>query len=527
MNASTFRIADLLAEPNLGLQLLTDGDPDTPIAGAHAIEIANPSRWLKPGWLMLTTGTRFTGPATTADQQRALIRELHSAGMGALAFGVGISLETVPEALVDEAERHRFPLLAVPWETPFLEVIDAVNQATLTRDVYLLKRTVSIQDSLLESLAAQDPAGSLVHRLAELLRGTVVLYGPSGTILASSGTGPTKIIRAEIAQQPEQRRHFAVGRWHVLTDPVRTETMLHWLAVASRRRSVSRALAEPAMEAARRVVTMIVRSHASIQEEDRTHRAELLRSIMTGDGSDNAHLWDRLEMYRFRRDGAVRALLLTDSSPPAQETRQVAAVAGLSGTAPYERAASEAGLLLLLVDHGDRCAGLAAADEAALQRWLAALPQTARCGMSAPSGDLTRGRTRMREAEAALHAAARDHRTGLQFEHLGLVDWLIAGHDASSVEAKAEEALAPISDNPSLRRALVEYFRCGGQIQRTAHQLGLHPNSVRYRLKRASALLGYDLSTPSDLAEMALSLRLLGTSDHCGQLPDSSASSDS
>lgn len=134
-----------------------------------------------------------------------------------------------------------------------------------------------------------------------------------------------------------------------------------------------------------------------------------------------------------------------------------------------------------------------------------------------------RGRTRMREAEVALDAAARDHRSGLRFEHLGLVDWLITGHDASSVETKAKQALAPIEDNPSLWEAVVEYFRCGGQIQRTAPQLGLHPNSVRYRLKRASALLGYDLSAPSDLAEMALSLRILDTYGQCGLSFDSSA----
>ena len=505
----SFRIADLLGEHDLGLELVTDGDVDTPVVGAHAIEIPNPSRWLKPGWLMLTTGARFTGPAATAEQQRALIRELQSAGMAGLAFGVGISLDSVPEALLEEAERRRFPVLSVPLETPFLEVIDAVHQATLTRDVYLLKRTASIQDSLLEVLTVHDPAGALVHRLAELLRGTVVLYDQAGEIVASSGTGPTKLIRAEIANQPAQRQHFTIGRWHVLTEPISTDTVRHWLAVASRRHSVSRALAEPGLEAARRLIAMIVRSHASIQVEDRLRRAELLNSIAEGH-ADSAYAWDRLERYGFRRAAGVRLLVLTDSRWSGRRADGLDETEGLDRVASLETAAGRCGLrLLLAAPHEQRVIGLAESDAAAQQRWVAELPLTVHCGLSTSFTDLATGPRRANEAETAHAAAVREQRSAVEFDHIGLVDWLITGHDADSARAKAQQQLAPIVDNASLMRALAEYFRCGGEIQPTARKLGLHPNSVRHRLKRIGSLLDRDLSSPADIAEVSLSIRLL------------------
>lgn len=509
MEKSTFRLVDLLAEERLGLALLTDSDPETPIGGAHAIEIENPSRWMKPGWLMLTTGTRFSGPASTVEQQRELIRELRSSGMAALAFGVGLSLDAVPAALVDEAQRFGFPVLSVPLQTPFLEIIDAVNQATLTKDVYLLRRTVSIQDYLLESLAAQDALGALVHRLAELLRGSVVLYDQSGIVMASSGVGPTQIIREEIAGHPVQRRRFTVGRWHVVTDPIRTDTVLHWLAVASRRRSASEDLAEPAMEAARRVITMIVRTREAVVVEDRLRRAELLRLVTTNKHVDGQYIWDRLQMQRFHRGNDLRLLVATDTRWSDPDEVRLSELQRLERATPIERVAFDAEVPLLLGAHGELVVGLVEADESTLQDLLGALPDAVRCGMSEPFTDLALGPTRLREAELALTSATRSGRRALQFEQIGLVDWLVAGREESAVRAKARQVLAPIAENEALMETLTEYFSCDCDVQRTARRLSRHPNSVRYRLKRATSEIGYDLHSPADLAELSLSVRLL------------------
>ncbi|MCR3721926.1 MULTISPECIES: PucR family transcriptional regulator [Prauserella salsuginis group] len=504
-----FRLVDLLAEQQLGLKLVTDGDPDTPIYGAHPIEIENPSRWMKPGWLMLTTGARFGGPVSTADQQRDLVRELHSSGMAALGFGIGLSMDTVPTALLDEAHRCDFPVLSVPLQTPFLEIIDVVNRATLTKDVYLLRRTISIQDYLLESLAEQDAPAALVHRLAELLRGTVVLYDQSGTVVASSGVGPTQIIRAEIAGNPTQRRRFTIGRWHVVADPIRTDTVLHWLAVASRRRSVSEDLAEPALEAARRLIAMIVRSRESVAVESRLRRAELIRLVVAGKPSDTQYIWDRLEMHRFPRGGEMRLLALTDTSWDHSDDERLSDVERLEQAAPMERAALDTDVRLLLGGHASQIVGLVEADEAALHQWLDALPDTVHCGMSEPFTDLTVGPGRLREAELALASALRGGRPVLRFEQIGLVDWLVAGQDAASVREKARRILAPIAENEALMEAINAYFNCDCDMQRTARKLALHPNSVRYRLKRAGTAIGYDLRSLTDLAELSLTIRLL------------------
>jgi len=51
-------LGDVLRQSDLGLSLLTDDETalDRPVAGAHSIEIAFPSRWVPRDWIMLSTG---------------------------------------------------------------------------------------------------------------------------------------------------------------------------------------------------------------------------------------------------------------------------------------------------------------------------------------------------------------------------------------------------------------------------------------------------------------------------------------
>ncbi len=51
----------LAYEPGLGLSVLVSGDLTRAVRGAHTIEIEQPSKWLEPDWVVLTTGLRFVG----------------------------------------------------------------------------------------------------------------------------------------------------------------------------------------------------------------------------------------------------------------------------------------------------------------------------------------------------------------------------------------------------------------------------------------------------------------------------------
>lgn len=88
--------------------------------------------------------------------------------------------------------------------------------------------------------------------------------------------------------------------------------------------------------------------------------------------------------------------------------------------------------------------------------------------------------------------------------------WTHRNHDA------LVELLAPLNElasrdaNGQLLRTLRSWCEHDGQPQACADALGVHRNSLRYRLERIAELTGKDVSRLSDLVELYLSIQLIG-----------------
>src|SRR5207244_2545428 len=153
-----------------------------PVAGAHAIEIAEPTRWLARSWVLLTTGLRLRGDTGA---QRALVHEAAERRLAAIAFGEGVVFRKVPPALLAEARTLGFPLLTVAPDTPFREIIGYVDRALASDGFRALKQRLDIETSLVDSLAGEDPEQALVRRLGSLVDAAAVLYRPNGRVASS------------------------------------------------------------------------------------------------------------------------------------------------------------------------------------------------------------------------------------------------------------------------------------------------------------------------------------------------------
>jgi DNA-binding PucR family transcriptional regulator len=94
--------------------------------------------------------------------------------------------------------------------------------------------------------------------------------------------------------------------------------------------------------------------------------------------------------------------------------------------------------------------------------------------------------------------------------------------DPSAVAALEADVMRPLSDaGPALTETLDAYLDSGGAIEACARKLFVHPNTVRYRLKRIADFTGRDPMLPRD----AYVLRVASTVARLGrQAPHSSTS---
>ena len=210
---SAFTLGDLLAQEDLGLELLAAGDDALArrVAGAHAIEIDRPSTWLEPGWIMLTTGVRLRNNAAG---QRLLIAELQAADAAALGFGLDLVFKRVPAALLKEARARAFPVFVVPLPVPFRDVISIVNRALASSDLRALQRLSSMQLYLMDALGEDDPQGAVIERLAAFVDATALLLAADGRVEAATGDAPADGIWHAISDLPAGLVEFEVDGWH-------------------------------------------------------------------------------------------------------------------------------------------------------------------------------------------------------------------------------------------------------------------------------------------------------------------------
>lgn len=273
---------ELLLRGELGLQPVVPGRR-RPVLGAHVVEIPHPTRWVPPGWVLLTTGLRLTGPRDC----RELVAELSAGGVAALGFGTGVVHDGVPEALVDEAAHQDLPLFAVPEATPFREIVRAVDAVVLDRDLDAFRRSAAITDSLTGLLGGPAPQQALVQGLARVLHCGVSLHRPDGAVLdADPGSGAAGArerwdrFRGLAVTAPPVEVVDADGLFAAAVRPGGRPRA--WLVVGVSRGSVP----VPLIVRAVALVARLLAGIAAAADEDATRRrqerAEALRRLVAG-----------------------------------------------------------------------------------------------------------------------------------------------------------------------------------------------------------------------------------------------------
>jgi len=117
-----------------------------------------------------------------------------------------------------------------------------------------------------------------------------------------------------------------------------------------------------------------------------------------------------------------------------------------------------------------------------------------------------------RLAAAGKLAAGSTAPAGLIVADDHLADLLLAADPLAAADLKAAR-LAPLADLPDGPRArltetLAAWLDRPGQVQAVAAALGVHPQTVRYRVRQLRDLFGERLEDPDERFELALALRV-------------------
>jgi purine catabolism regulator len=499
------RLGDLLAEEAFGLELVSGGRDaaEREVRGAHTVEVAAPERWLARDWVMLTTGVRLRG---SADAQRALVGSLEAAGVTALGFGVGLGFKRVPSALAASAEAHGFPVFAVPYATPFREIVRYVDNALTGGEERVFRRLTALQRYLVDAVRAPEPERTMVDRLAAFLDASVLVLDDDGEPELVAGRPPVAALRRALRGQPPGLVELDLGEWRAVATPLSAAAgdAARWLALASPRPGFAARLAKPAVDAAAPLLAAMARLGDVVRDQEQAVKAALLEEALEPrEQRDPLPLGTRAAAFGIDFAAPARVVVVrlqphAEGPPPA----------GLGG-ARRELVArlEQARLPHLAREGGDAVTALVQAGDEELAAALGPLAgdrPALRIGVGRPIGAIADAHHSLRDAELAV--AADGARPIVRFEDLDLGTFVVSEIAPERLAPKVEEILAVLRANEPLHAAVSAYFAHDLDIAATAEALHMHRNSLRYRLARVERLLGRSLKQPATIAAVYVAL---------------------
>lgn len=505
-------LGDLIAsEGRPKLALVSGGQAALlrPVRGVHSTEMEHPAMWVEREWVVLTSGLNLK---RHPEKQRQLVHELDEAGVTALGFGVGSAFSVVPQALREAAVCADFPVFSIPWSVSFRDMIRDVYQALLSDDIRVYQRLVAMQNYLLDALADESPQEAVLGRLASLTEATAAIVAPGGRVLAATGSLPMGEIWRELSERSLMITELQVSECACVCVPLvqGAEAPARWLVVGSSKQFAN--LARRIVQVTAPLLSAMNRIDAAAHDQERRLKASLLEALLEGGSGLDERGWAaRARQWGIDCSADARVMVVAgitpdpDGSSPLEAAECVLDSLGAAGLI----VAGEEGLQAL-VEPRDKESWREVVDA------IAARFPGARLGVGRRLSSLDDARRSHHDAllvMRSLQGGAANAEDGMVFyEGLDLDAMLIGEVPRERWDAKAAELLEPLATHPELRLTLFTYFDAELDAVEAAAQLHLHPNSLRYRLRRVEELLGRSLRHPSTIASLQLARLGLGTS---------------
>ncbi|WP_417281562.1 PucR family transcriptional regulator ligand-binding domain-containing protein [Actinomadura gamaensis] len=247
----------------------------------NVMEVPDILPWVKPNELLLTTGYPLRGtPGGLPD----LVGGLDERGVAALAIKPGRYLAEPPPEMIEQADRRGFPLILLPADVAFDDVLNQVLTDILNRQAAVLARTEEVHRALVQTVLCGGGLREVVDEVAAHLGAVVAVLDGERRVLAASGT--EEQVRAVRAVALRGDAAIVAEGDHVVV-PVVAGGFDHGRLIAHR---PDGALGEGALgilERAATVAALVLTKQQAVAAVESKYRADFLRDILAGRAGDD------------------------------------------------------------------------------------------------------------------------------------------------------------------------------------------------------------------------------------------------
>lgn len=153
-----------------------------PIESISVIEIPV-ENFVRQNELVLSTAI---GCNNAPEIFKEFIRDVFESGASALAVAVGGHVKKIPKEVIEYAEKLQFPIIEIPWDIRFADIMEAVLAQLNSRQQANLKCFEDLQKQLLTYYLNGSTLSDAAELIRQALGNPVVIVNTSGTLKGTS-----------------------------------------------------------------------------------------------------------------------------------------------------------------------------------------------------------------------------------------------------------------------------------------------------------------------------------------------------
>jgi purine catabolism regulator len=484
-------VRDLLDTPHLRLRLKAGAAGlNTPVTWAQTSDLAEPWSYLAGGELLMKNGQTLP---ESADDQTALVRGVAENGMCGMVIGLDAATPEVTPEAVALADRLGFPIMVAPYSVGFASIGRAVADAAGSGRVAVTERVYNV---IRQSVSHPGPANVLAQLERDLSCRIAVLDASTGAVALESSKPPPADLRRMIVSEISGRHgaipgvlHVTAGTDRALVVEVPDEEPTVLATYAFRGPSTDMVHLQHLASA----VAVLLAQQNARREHERRIGAEVMSQLCDGRMSDREG--DR-ELGERGLNAETCCVVAADGVSAASERQLHLKLGRRSVPHLLLRRATLLYALMPVTDRALDVLGQRLGDEVTL-------------GISEPLSRPSRAPNAVREATWAVRGAVTTSRGIARFAEATMFSVLRDPEEARVVVDRVlgELIAYDATHSSDMVATLDTYLRCERSWLHAARELGIHRQTVVYRMQRVEEITGRRIADTATLAEFWLALR--------------------
>lgn len=513
------------------------GGIDTLVRSVNIMEVPDIMEWTQEGELLLTTVYSIRNDPTAQSQ---LIPALASRKLAGLAIKPGRYIEKIPTVMIEQADKFNFPLLEIPYEVSFPDILNPILNQISNQQLAIIQRVDEVHLRLnrvvLEGGDMLDIAKALVDSLNNNL--VIIQTVNEAVVVSEEYDSNHRDIKKFIAAN--SRYGTGIGRGKILLDGKETgyfRTAIcigkKWYGTISVLETQAPLLRcdEVSVERATAVAALVLVNHLAVASVARRYYNEFFNELLIADPAEEKSLKGRARDLGIdiQNPHVVAVICFDHKTDDREEERQIiyqGIVQALRQNFPEVGIGFKLDSIVMFIplaknasdkDHGKIREQIKTIYRQILVRLNRISKQEhGYIGVGRTACGLVGFQNSYREAIQACQIGKKiwPKENICFYDSLGV--WRLLGNiqDKQELHAFIDETLGKIiqydqAKGAELLKTLEVYFECNGKLKKVTEKMFVHYNTILYRLERIEQITGKSLEDATACLNLQLALKLL------------------